>query len=243
MEEIFEQIGLTPALVMGFGFAIGIEHAFESDHISVVGTQISKLKTKHKSSKLIKESFTKSSILGGVWGIGHTTTLVLIGCLVYVFSINIQNHIFFGLEFAVGLMLVFFGILTIFNKKIKFYHKHPHKYRTIHLDEHTYSDHDHLHGHKSYIIGLVHGLAGSGSIVMLAAASLNDINIVLGFIIIFGMGSMVGMSLVGSLLGIPLMFGNKTTFIKKTFRYVAGTFSLVIGIDIMYRIGFLGNIF
>ncbi len=241
IEEILEQVGiLSPILIMGLGLLVGIQHAFEPDHIAAVSTQILKSKLTKKSTKqLIRQSITKSSILGVVWGAGHTTTLVLIGFLVYVLAITIQNQIFSGLEFAVGMMLVFLGVTTILNKKIQFKHKHPHSHKdgTIHLDEHNHDDSDHKHTHKSYLIGLVHGLAGSGSLVVLTAITFDNVGFMLGFIVIFGIGSMIGMAVVGSLMGIPLAFGNRIMLIQKIFRYVTGIFSLVIGFNIMYQIG------
>jgi len=243
IEEIFEQVGIfSPILIMGLGLVVGIQHAFEPDHMAAVSTQILKSKLTKKSTKqLIKQSITKSSILGIVWGAGHTTTLVLIGFLVYVLAITIQDQIFSGLEFTVGIMLVFLGISTIFNKKIQFKHKHPHQHKdgTLHLDEHNHDDSDHKHSHKSYLIGLIHGLAGSGSLVVLTAITFDNVGIMLGFIVIFGVGSMIGMALVGSLMGIPLVFGTRFTSIQKIFRYVTGIFSLVIGFNIMYQIGWL----
>jgi len=224
---------------MGLGLVVGIQHAFEPDHISAVSTQISKSKLTKKSTKqLITQSITKSSILGVIWGAGHTTTLVLIGFLVYALAITIQDQIFSGFEFAVGIMLVFLGISTILNKKIQFKHTSTSTQRwTIHLDEHNHDDSNHKHSHKSYLIGLVHGLAGSGSLVVLTAITFDNVGIMLGFIVIFGVGSMIGMALVGSLMGIPLAFGTRFTSIQKTFRYVTGMFSLVIGFNIMYQIG------
>lgn len=241
IDGLLEQIGmLSPALVMGLGLAIGIQHAFEADHISAVSTQILKSKLVKKSTKqLLRESITKSSILGAVWGAGHTTTLILIGFLVYVLAITLTDQIFSGLEFAVGIMLVFLGITTIINKKIQFKHKHPHSHKdgTIHLDEHDHDDSDHGHTHKSYLIGMIHGLAGSGSLVVLTAFTFDSVGMMLGFIVIFGIGSMAGMALVGSLMGIPLAFGNRIVLIQKIFRYVSGTLSLVIGLNIMYQMG------
>lgn len=231
---------------MGLGLTVGLQHAFEPDHIAAVSTQISKSKfTQKPVRQLIKESFSKSSILGALWGAGHTTTLVLIGFLVYVLAITIQDQIFSGLEFTVGIMLVFLGVSTILNRKFRFGHKHPHHHKdgTIHFDEHTHDDSEHNHTHRSYFIGLVHGLAGSGSLVVLTAATLDDVGMMLGFIVIFGIGSMIGMVLVGSLMGIPLVFANKIGLIQKIFRCVAGIFSLVIGANIMYQIGMIGNLF
>ena len=247
INALLEQIGIfSPVLVMGLGLAIGIQHAFEADHITAVSTQVLKSKLIKKSTKqLIRESVTKSSILGVFCGAGHTTTLVLIGFLVYVLAITLQDQIFLGLEFVVGLMLVFLGITTIFNKKTQFRHKHPHSHKdgTIHLDEHDHDDSDHNHAHKSYLIGLIHGMAGSGSIVVLTAFTFDSVGIMMGFIVIFGIGSMMGMALVGSLMGIPLAFGNRTMLIQKMFRYVAGSLSLVIGFNVMYQVGLVGRLF
>ncbi|MGY5142705.1 MAG: high frequency lysogenization protein HflD [Nitrosopumilus sp.] len=231
---------------MGLGLAVGMQHAFEPDHIAAVSTQISTSKYDKKPTKqIIKESLTRSSILGMLWGAGHTTTLVFVAFLAYVLVISIQDEIFLGLEFGVGIMLVFLGTVTILNKKIKFRHKHPHTHEdgSIHFDEHDHTDSEHNHTHKSYFIGMVHGLAGSGSLVVLTAMTLDNVGIVLGFIAIFGIGSMIGMALVGSLLGVPLVFGNKIKLIEKSFRYVAGGLSLIIGFNIMYQIGLIEHLF
>lgn len=243
IDEIIKQVGImSPLLIMGLGLVVGIQHAFEPDHVSALSTQISKSKlTKISTKQLIQESITKSSILGVAWGAGHTTTLVLIGFLVYALAISIQSQIFSGFEFVVGIMLVFLGITTIFDKKIQFKHNHPHQHKdgTIHLEEHNHDDTNHKHSHKSYLIGLVHGLAGSGSLVVLTAITFDSIELMLGFIVIFGVGSMIGMTFVGSLIGLPLAFRNRTGLIQKIFRYITGTLSLVIGFNIMYQIGWI----
>ena len=241
IEETLDQIGImTPMLLMSIGLVIGLEHAFESDHVAAVCTQISKNKaTKTSKKQLIKENITKSSLLGALWGAGHTTSLVLIGFLVYFLTVNIQNRVFFGLEFLVGIMLLVLGITTILNKKIlKFGHKHPHLHKdgTIHFDNHAHNDKEHSHQHRSYVIGLIHGLAGSGSLIILASTTLDDAVMAMEFILIFGIGSILGMVLVSGLLGLPLILANKTNWIKQIFRYVAGGFSLVIGINIVYNI-------
>jgi sulfite exporter TauE/SafE len=237
---------LTPMFVIGLGLLVGIQHAFETDHIAAMSTQMLKSKQDKKQFKqLIINSITKSSFLGIIWGAGHTTALVLIGFLIYALTIPIHDSIFEGFEFLVGIMLVFLGISTIFNKKIQFKHKHPHQHKdgTVHLDEHNHENSNHKHTHKSYLIGLVHGLAGSGSLVVLSAIALDDVGMILGFIVVFGVGSMIGMAFVGSLMGVPLAFTNRITSIQKILKYAAGIFSVIIGINIMYPIGIFGYLF
>jgi high-affinity nickel permease len=247
MEEILTQIGeLSPVLIMGLGLAIGLEHAFEPDHVAAVGTQVSKGRLAQKSRKsLLRSGAIRSSVIGVFWGAGHTTTLVLMGILVYALAIKIEQQIFSGLEFAVGIMLVFLAATTILNKRFRLKHRHPHQHTdgTIHYDEHSHSDIDHKHGHKSYLIGCIHGLAGSGSLVVLTAATLNNVMMVLSFILIFGIGSIMGMMLVSGILGLPFALSAKSITINKILRYAAGAFSLVIGINILYSVGIVDNLF
>lgn len=218
---------------MGLGLAIGLEHAFESDHVAAVATQMSKRK---KGSGPLR-SLTKSSLLGVLWGAGHTTTLVLVGLLVYGLAVKIQEGVFSSLELGVGIMLVFLGITTVLGKGWWKRHRHPHKHTdgTIHFDEHRHNDPEHRHGHKSYIIGLVHGLAGSGSLVALTATTFDDTVSVLSFVFVFGMGSIIGMVLVTSLMGLPFVVATKRkSSLQRWFRYVAGGASIAIGIGIIY---------
>ena len=248
MEDILTQIGeLSPVLIMGLGLVIGLEHAFEPDHVAAVSTQVSRGRFAQKSTKqVIKSGTIRSSILGAFWGAGHTTTLVLMGLLVYALAVKIQENVFSSLEFVVGIMLVFLAITTILNKKlIRLKHRHPHQHEdgTIHFHHHDHNDDSHKHGHKSYWIGCVHGLAGSGSLVVLTAATLNNVGMVLGFILIFGIGSIIGMALISGLLGLPFALSTKISKVNRVFRYVAGAFSLVIGANIIYQIGFVGNLF
>ena len=246
-EEILTQIqSLTPALVLTLGLVIGLKHAFEPDHIAAVSTQISIQKNNSQSLKQrIMEGAFKSSLIGAIWGAGHTTTLVLIGLLVYVLSINIPEVFFSGSEFLVGIMLIFLAFTTLSNKKlfkIKHMHPHTHEGSIIHTNPHEH-DGAHKHTHKSYLIGCIHGLAGSGALVVVTAAALNSIQEVLSFILIFGFGSVIGMVLVSSLIGIPFALSKKISSLSQTLRFVTAAISLLIGCTIIYEVAFVEKLF
>ena len=248
VEELIAQFQtMTPILIMVAGLAIGLEHAFEPDHIAAVSTQIAKRKFQQsKSLKVfVGQSTLRSSLLGALWGAGHTSSLVLVGLLVFALAISIPDTVFIGLEFIVGLMLVFLGSMAYLNKSIfKFRHLHPHTHEdgTIHAHPHTH-DGEHRHGHKLYAIGCVHGLAGSGSLVVLVASGLGNVEMVLSFILIFGIGSMIGMAIISGLIGLPFAFTANVTKVNRILRYVAGSASLLIGINIMYQIAIVKNLF
>jgi len=238
---------MTPVLIMAAGLAIGLEHAFETDHIAAIAVQVSKKKTINSIStiKRLKKSVLASSVLGVFWGAGHTTTLVLVGLLVFVLSINIPQNIFSNLEIIVGIMLVFLGTKTYLNKSIfktKHIHPHVHEGGIIHTHDHKH-DGIHKHGHKSYIIGCIHGLAGSGSLVVFVAASLGSLQIILPFILIFGIGSILGMAMISGIIGLPFAFTANINKVSTILRYIAGSASLLIGINIIYKIGVLQHLF
>ncbi len=246
-EEILLQVQtLTPGIILTLGLAVGLQHAFEPDHLAAVTTQISKRKSKSQTIKqIVSEGTFKSSILGALWGAGHTTTLVIMGLLLFVLAINIPTNIFLGLEFLVGVMLVFLAITTFSNRKlfkIKHMHPHTHENGTFHIHPHEHNG-EHKHTHKSYIIGCIHGLAGSGSLVILTATTLGNIESVLSFILIFGIGSIIGMTLVSSLIGLPFAFTNKIGSANKILRYIAGTASFLIGVNIVFQISLVENLF
>ena len=247
IEELIKQLPTaTPFFVLVAGFVIGLFHAFEPDHVVAVATQ--NLKSTQKNSlsffRQIGSGAIKSSILGALWGAGHTSSLVLVSLLIFVFSMSIPNEMFSNFEFGVGVMLVILGIFTYLNKRLigeKHIHTHTHD-SVVHAHPHVH-DTVHSHGHKSYIIGCIHGLAGSGSLVVLALSTLHNLQTILSFILVFGIGSIVGMMLVSSAIGLPFSLTLYSERINKILRYSVGSISIIIGIDILYNIVMSGNFF
>jgi len=231
---------LSPLLTLALGLTIGLQHAFESDHITAISTQITKEKLKEKSSfRALKFLITKSSILGALWGAGHTTSLAIMGMGVFYFAITIPENIFLNFEVLVGIMLVFLGAFSIL--KYRQGHSHPHKHvdGTLHFDFHKHDDSEHKHGHTSYLIGMIQGLAGSGVLVVFLAASFDSVGMIMSFILFFGMGSIIGMSAISGLIGMPLVLTNRFATFPKIFRYITGAASIGIGASIVFEIIFL----
>ena len=247
IEELIKQLPTaSPFFVLVAGFLIGFSHAFEPDHVVAVATQNSKSSQKSSLSifRRIGSCAVKNSILGALWGAGHTSALVLVSLLIFVFSINIPGEMFGNFEFGVGMMLVILGLFTYFNRRLvgeKHIHTHAHD-GTIHTHPHVH-DRSHSHGHKSYIIGCIHGLAGSGSLVVLAFSTLHDLQIILPLVLVFGIGSIVGMMLISSTIGLPFSLTLYSERINKILRYSVGSISIVIGVDILYNIVTSGSFF
>jgi cytochrome c biogenesis protein CcdA len=157
----------------------GFTHAFETDHLLAVGNMV----TRRDSLRLsLKDGF--------YWGLGHTTTILLIGMLALVFKINLPEDYFRYFEAAVGLVLLLLGL---------------HRLRLYVVSKQAVV-HNHPHGpaHRmAYGVGLVHGLAGSGALVLLVMADAKDPASGMWYLLLFGMGSVLGMLLAAGLLSFP----------------------------------------
>jgi len=233
------QSGST-SLILLAGLAIGVIHAFEPDHLAAVTTQI--VKNGDKKSKSVKyfvrKSIIKSSVMGVLWGAGHTSSILVIGLLVAGLALTIPNNFFTSIELVVGFMLLLLGALLIFNKGIlKHKHIHPHEHAdgVVHTHPHDH-DIDHKHGHKSYLIGCIHGLAGSGALVVLAVSGLDSFEMAISFLAVFGIGSIIGMTFASGIIGIPFVLSSKIPSLHKFLRYAVASVTIVIGANIIYEI-------
>jgi len=242
-EIISTQVGslsdVTPSLILTLGFVIGIQHATEADHVAAVATLVGKNKR-----------LRNASLLGVFWGAGHTATLVAAGTVVMLFAVSIPSKLANILELGVGIMLVTLGLSVvrkIWNIKPLDYffgifslkHTHPHLHNDhIHIHEHEH-DEAHTHSHKSILVGMVHGLAGSGALMLIVLSTVDSIMMGLLYILLFGIGSIIGMLGISTALGLPFVFtAKKYTNINKYIRVIAASISIALGILIIYEIGF-----
>ena len=222
-------MNLVPIGLLGLGFLSGIRHAFDIDHIAAVSTMLSK-----------KLSFGKSSLLGIFWGIGHAISLFCAGLIVLLLKIAIPIKLALFFEFIVAAMIIVLGInvlLTISREKIHV-HRHKHgKVEHFHLHSHKSASH-HAHWHtplkKSLAVGLIHGLAGSAALTLLILAGIPSAMLGLIYILLFGIGSMLGMMLVSAIISLPFrLIPNKLYNAQKLLRLSAGLISIAIGLVII----------
>ncbi|MBL7001461.1 MAG: high frequency lysogenization protein HflD [Nitrosopumilus sp.] len=248
IETLMEMLQANnPFLIIIAGLMIGLVHAFEPDHLSAVSTQLLKNnKNSTNSKKQGLRSLTISSSLRGVfWGMGHTSSIILIGLLIAGLSLNIPNDFFLSAEMVVGFMLIVLGVFTFTNKSIfKQKHIHPHKHSNgiAHTHSHNHGA-EHKHGHKSYLIGCIHGIAGTGSLVALIASTMNGFDVMMYFLILFGIGSIIGMTVASGIIGLPFILLSKISSATKYLRYIIAGITFVIGINIVFTIGLDSKLF
>src|SRR5438128_4096136 len=129
--------------VIGVGFLLGIRHATDPDHVIAVTTIVSRqLSVRH------------AGLLGILWGLGHTITILFVGAAIILFNLVIPTRVGLTMELAVGLMLIFLGVLNLTGVTQwitdRFMPAHSHGEGLIH--SHTHGDgqdiHAHIHTHN-----------------------------------------------------------------------------------------------
>ena len=222
------------------GILLGAQHAFDPDHLAAVAA----LNARSVSSK---EAIRQ----GMFWGLGHTITLFVFCSFVIVIGSQISEPIAAILEFLVGLMLVILGgnvIRLVIKNKIHFHkHKHGdiehfHAHSHVHDAGHDFSNHHHKHLDKlplrALMIGLIHGLAGSAALSILAFGTADSIWQGLGFVLLFGLGSIVGMVAISATISIPLkMKLFESDKVHQNLRLIIGVATFFLGGSIMWSTG------
>jgi sulfite exporter TauE/SafE len=223
---------LSTFSVLMIGFVLGLQHATEADHLAAVSTIVSE-----------KKNLLTASIVGGLWGIGHTISLFGVGMLVIFLKLQISETIEARLEACVGLMLVVLGLNALrklFQASKVHVHAHEHDgHRHAHIHTHADDRRDESHHRlspRSVAIGMVHGLAGSAALMLLVVPTINSPALALLYILIFGIGSIGGMMAMSFLIGLPFHFtAGRFDVLNRGIRLVAGVFSLGLGFSIIYE--------
>jgi hypothetical protein len=249
------------------GFFLGMRHATDADHVVAIATIVSR-----------ERSMAGSALIGAAWGVGHTVTVMAVGAAIIVFGVVIPPQLGQSMEFAVGIMLVLLGFLTLtgMGRAVGMAHAHAGV-----PGGHALDLHDHLHAHGDYVhrhphgrgpgahghaeehtplarldrsglgriafyvwlrpfaVGLVHGLAGSAAVALMVLSVIREPVAALGYLLLFGLGTIAGMMLITVILSAPFAFTavNLPKF-NWRLRVASGLVSFVFGVVLIYGIGF-----
>ena len=229
------------AATLGFGFLLGVRHAFDADHIVAVAALVSQ----HRRVSL-------ACLLGAFWGLGHTTALLVAGAALTTLKLTITPRIERGLEMSVALLLIVLGghvLLRLLGMAMLHRHAHSHGGRThshvhFHAHGHPAGDHtepSHVHlrdlGARPFLVGLLHGMAGTAAIMLLVASTIPSAVVALAYIAVFGLGSTLAMLALSGMIGVPfVMTSSRSSSIHRVVQGLAGAASLFLGGVLVWRL-------
>lgn len=234
------------AAILPLGFVIGMGHALETDHLAAV-------------SNMLAQKGSRRALIarGAFWGLGHTLSLFGFCAAVVLLGLTISGTVQAGLEFAVGVMIVALGVQTLWRLHRDRVHIHvhdhgagPHLHAHSHKGEtipHARASHRHEHRKtnlKALGVGLVHGAAGSGALLVLSVSATESVGQALLYFAIFGIGSMAGMATLSTVASFPLLLAQRgANWLRTGTTATIGIAALWIGATIMVENGAALNLF
>ncbi len=164
---LFEGAGLLVAI--GLAFLLGLRHASDPDHLVAVTSLVASDDADGRAA----------ARLGAWWGAGHAATLLLIGLPLIAFKSGLPAWLETGAERAVGVVIVFLAGRVLLKWWRGDYRGGAHRHlQPVGSHRHVrHGDRDHRHDQvrsprQAFAIGVLHGLAGSGAVVLLLIAAL-----------------------------------------------------------------------
>ena len=170
---------------------LGAQHSFGPDHLAAVTAFASR-----------RPSWRHAAGLGARWALGHSATILIVGGLIILSGLRLPVRFAPAAERVVGVVLIGIGLSTMWRAWKLHGHAHTHHGETHwHVHSHAKSEaHDHSHG-ALFGIGMLHGLAGTGALVALLPAMTDSRTDGMIFLAIFGLGTVLSMSLFGATAG------------------------------------------
>lgn len=205
--------------LLGLGLLLGLRHAADPDHVVAVTAIAARTRR-----------VGQAALLGIVWGLGHTLTLFTVGAGIILFNWILPPRVGLAMEFCVALALVVVGLLNL---------GRPPR-RQAELEGRAGRP---LAG-RAFIVGLVHGLAGSAAVALLVLATVRDPRWACGYLLVFGLGTLMGMVLVTTGFALPVAAAaQRWGGAERLIRVSTGALSLVFGLWLIYQIGWSDGLF
>lgn len=234
--------------LLGLGLVFGLKHATEVDHVIAVSTVVSE-----------QRNVLRAALVGGLWGAGHTVSLVVVGAVVLIMRVAIPERVSGWLEFGVALMIIGLGVNALVRalrgRADLHVHRHkhdgvPHVHMHFHEQGTSHTGRTPAHSHavsriglKPLLIGAMHGLAGSAALTLFVLTQIESVALGLLYLAVFGIGSIVGMLLMSGLVGLPFaLSAGRVTGIGYRLQTLAGALSIAFGLWYAYKTGITGGL-
>ncbi len=238
--EVLEISGVFSAILVGF--LLGLRHSIDGDHIVAIST------LSRDFNKYIKNLW-----IGISWGLGHSTPLILIGISVLLFKdifYDIYEPISLYFEILVSVMWIVLGIQVFWKLYKGNLHIHIHDHDGVshthlhsnHMHDQKSNEHKTDHGHnffsdympffrqKSYLIGFVHGLAGSAAVLLAILPTSPTFTSGILYLFFFCIGTIISMSFMTLLFSAPFRVKSDSRIFENSLISLAGTLSVILGL-------------
>ena len=231
------------AAIVALGLVLGMRHSTDPDHVVAVSTIVSR-----------ERSVRQGAVIGMMWGFGHTLTIFIVGAAIILFNLTIPARVGLSMEMAVAGMLIFLGVLNLTGVLQRVTERLTPK-AWVKADRPEMVEAEvrpgflggllHRFGYYQLLrplaIGLVHGLAGSAAVALLVLSMIHSPAWAIAYLVVFGLGTVVGMMLMTTVMAIPIALTGKNS--SRYLTMASGLVSVCFGLFLVYHLGFVDGLF
>ena len=247
--------------ILAVGFFLGMRHATDPDHVIAVTTIVSN-----------QRNSMRAALIGAFWGLGHTVTIFIVGAGIILFNLVIPVRLGLSMELSVAVMLIILGVVNVVaflratpaasiqTDHSEIVHSHAHSHGgLVHTHPHSHEPAseaqlnwlDRTFGRNSlyqylrpFVIGVVHGLAGSAAVALLVLGTIRNVHWAIAYLLIFGVGTIAGMMLITmSLASAFRVVGRARQKFSQRLAFASGLLSLGFGLFVAYKICLVYGLF
>ena len=228
-------------VVLLVSLLLGLRHASDPDHLAAVTTLI--------ASERDHDKIRQAGFMGLLWGLGHGTTLILLGLPLVFFNRFLPEPVQQAAETLIGVIIALLAVRLLMRWHRGLYHVHVHRH-----DDHA-EPHRHVHSHReseahghghavrhrtplsAYGVGLMHGIGGSGGLTLLLLSTISDRTEAAAALLLFAAGTAVSMALLSTAFGVVIAGGP----VARNFERVAPVLGVLgVAFGAWYALGALG---
>ncbi|MGH9529207.1 MAG: high-affinity nickel-transport family protein [Terriglobales bacterium] len=240
------------------GLFLGMRHSTDPDHVVAVSTIVSR-----------QRSIVHSTVIGMMWGLGHSLTIFMVGAAIIIFGVIIPPQLGLSMEFSVALMLILLGVLNLtgvmrwiterFTPSHHLSGSHhvnaSNSSSTMQIKPASATSRESFWARmignlglyqtaRPFAIGLVHGLAGSAAVALLVLSTIKSPLWATAYLLVFGAGTMVGMMIMTTAIAMPLAYSSKKfRNVNQFMTTTSGLLSMAFGLFLVYHIGLVDGLF
>jgi nickel/cobalt exporter len=198
---------MNEAAVLLFGFGLGMRHATDPDHLVVVSTLLQR-----------EPGGLRAARIAALWGLGHSGTFLAVGLSIVLAGLRPPEAFDRFTEIAVGVMLIGLAAWHVLRK--------PGESKSLALGRAT--------TRRPIAVGLIHGLAGSAGIGLLAATTIGSSARAVLYLGLFGVGTVIGMVAITVVMSRPIAWTmQREGRLRRVAVLVAAALSAALGMEML----------
>jgi nickel/cobalt transporter (NicO) family protein len=197
-------------MTLGVGMLLGARHAVDADHLVVVATMLERERG-----------------LGGalrtavLWSAGHSCTFLGVGLGIIALGLRVPDAFERAAELAIAFMLIALGFWHWKSARTTTEEKAQRPSRPL---------------VRPIAAGIIHGLAGSAGIALLALTTIPTALGAILYLLAFGMGTVLGMVVSTALLSFPLGLSQRASLGKRrAMTALASAASIGLGLVLVWQ--------